>query len=1348
MKVKNAVKKITFALCSVLLSATMFVSTGAISAVAEGLSQPVGGNYFKSDYNSKSELKAAGEKVRDQIRDEGHVMLKNEDDILPLAKGTKISVFGKNYGYAGFSASEFANEGFEINNELVKFYGDSSRSGTGLASISHANVTMSGLLIGETPVANYDATVEASYENYNDAALVYFYRSVGEGRDAPRTMLWDGVSYGTAWNENCTQVVPGARSGDDHYLQLDQNEADLLQYVGDRFDTVVVVLVSGAQMETGFLDDPNHYAYHENIKAAFWTGGASGLARILSGKVNPSAKTVDTWYRDFKLDPTWQNCTNNLSINGNRYSNLSSWGDYLNRYVIYQEGIYIGYRYYETRGYLEGDAPYTSPSDGDRAFHGTTTTEWSSWYDANVIYPYGYGLSYTTFTQEIVDKEPAANSVLSSDGTITVQVKVTNTGTVAGKEVVQLYYTAPYTESGIEKAYVVLGAFGKTDILQPGASEIVTLKMDVRDMSSYDWNDANGNGFKGYELDPGEYTIRLMANAHEEIEHYSYTISSGVRYETSEETGEKIENRFDKVSNYLVEEVKKQYMSRADFEGTFPSMSIELTAPQWVVDGLKEWMVSNGVSTRDPSADEGMPYYTEEMPTTEAENGLVLSDMYGKDYDDEAWSDFLDQLSYQELVKLATQGSYYSGVNIPRLGITKQVNTDGIGGLVAYAHHSEAVGSTNNIGWGAQVLLAASWNTELAYQKGRIVGNEGLWGGSLSNTRLPGWYAPGVNIHRTPFGGRNSQYFGEDGFFAGRMAAQIVKGAKDKGMFCYVKHFGLNEQESNRLGVLTWANEQSMREIYLKGFELCVTEGGTTAIMSALNRVGYTWTGGSYELLTEILRNEWGFKGCVVTDSYMGDTSNLSNADQMIRAGGNLALGNASLRYNKETATTVSVLREMAHGLLYMHANSMALNDSDKPIDPPKLTAYKGSVLPTGSYMFPFAASVATATINEKWPEYSASDIVYTLAEGSNPLPAGLTLNEDGTITGTPTEQAENYRITVNATLDGETMKTTFTLNITSGSAEIVYSAATGELETATVGHDYSVSVATAEYFAPSATEDEIAALPKITYALKNGSSLPAGLRLTEGGKIIGRPTEQCLDYRFSVMAKADGMTSKTVEYSITVLAEMTFEGKELKEGRFGENYLDRVQLAECDNEVTYRLKEGSTLPAGLTLTEGGYIAGKPTQTVKDHKFIVEAVSKYSETKEAEYSISIAIKFGTNTVAPDAAAGEEYSTRIDTVQGSGSVKYSLKAGNALPEGMTLSEDGKISGTPTKAGVYKVTFVADAGENGSDEITLTFYVAGTVNETEQTTVYVGVACGAVVLAFVVFRPKKSKKKNKK
>ena len=851
-------------------------------------------------------------------------MLKNEDNALPLKTGAKISVFGKSTTKGTvFSSQSYADKGFSVNPELVKFYGDNNRSGNGTASMEHGNYTLSGLITGETPVASYDDTVKNSYAEYNDAAIVYFYRSVGEGRDAPRTMAWDGSSYKI--NANSNKPVDGARNVDDHYMQLDQNEADLLKHVNDNFNKVVVVLVSGAQIETGFLDDKNHYAYQPNIKAAFWSGendwNYQGLPSILKGEVNPSAKTVDTFYRDFKLDPTWQNFGNQLTYDGNFYTNGTS--DFAKAYVVYSEGIYMGYRYYETRGVEEGIGAYTS---ADGYFHGTTTKEWKDWYSAHVVYPYGYGLSYTTFKQEIVETSPEAQSELTKDGTIKVKVKVTNTGSVAGKDVVQLYYTSPYTKGGIEKAHVVLGDFNKTKMLAPGESDTLTVSFKVKDMASYDWDDKNANGFKGYELDPGQYTVRLMRDSHTEIASVNYKLTAAVRYYTTEDTTVSSTNIFDTVSNYLTEEVGKQYMSRADFKGTFPTANVKLTAPDYVINGMNEWN-----SSRDAALDQTKPYYTDKMPTTGAENGIMLKDLFGLDYNDEKWGQFLDQLTVDEMTKIVTQGNYWSGIDIPRLGITKEVNTDGIGGMFIYGGiHSDKVGSFSATSWGSQLLLAASFNKELAYQKGRIIGNEGLWGGSKEYSKVAGYYAPGVNLTRSPFGGRNADYFSEDGLLAGKLAAKIISGAMEKGVFCFFKLFAVNDQEHARIGLMTWASEQAMREIYLKPFEIAVTEGGAMNCMAAYTRLGTKFCAGHKELLTDFLRGECGMKGFVVSDMYKDRYKN-EQLPLFLMAGcdlpdGDIASANIYEKYSKNYSAVVTRMKDAAKRILYATAQSNAMN--------------------------------------------------------------------------------------------------------------------------------------------------------------------------------------------------------------------------------------------------------------------------------------------------------------------------------------------------------------------------------------------------------------------------------------
>ena len=1312
------------------LLASTFCTTNILqNAHAAMLEEPAYGNYFVSDYDTRNEAITAAEELNKEIYGEGVVLLKNESDALPLGNAAKISLFGKNSnslltGGSGSGAGgggsvtqlvqALNNEGFQLNPTLVNFYADNNASGSGRGSApGNGNVTP-GYNTGETPKEKYTDTIKSSFASYNDAAIVVISRISGEGFDLPRTMKWNGTTY-SSWGTDATQLVPGARSVDDHYLQLDQNEADLIQMCGEHFDKVIVLFNTGSQFETGFLDDPGHYAYHPNTKAALWIGypggtGLTALAKVLKGEINPSGKTVDTWARDFKLDPVWMNFANNMmegnsSLKGNQYENRpasggNGGGGYVSNYVTYTEDIYIGYRYYETRGYDEGTSAFNSSPEGENLIHGTTTTDWANWYNAHVVYPFGYGLSYTTFSQTL-------KSHTVEDGVVKVSVTVENTGSVAGKDVVQLYYTAPYTKNGIEKAHVVLSAFEKTKLLEAGEEQTLELTFDVRDMASYDWNDANNNSFKGYELEAGTYTIKLMSDSHTVISSFTYDETEGKTYATDAVTGNTVENRFDEVSKYITDDIHSHYLSRSDWEETWPETNYKVTASEYVENGLKEWEVSGGAQTRSPEADEDMPYYAEEMPTTGESHDLTLFDLIGVDYDDPQWELFLDQLTVKQYYDLAMGGSYGSGQNYADLGISRVPNADGPAGYIYGAP------SGTYMLWCSETVLASTWNKELAYEKGLSMGNQALWGNGAAQSRIGGWYAPAVNIHRSPFSGRNFEYYSEDGYLTGVLAAYQVQGAQSKGLFAYVKHFAVNDQESNRCGLLTWLSEQSMREIYLKPFEICVKVGETLGIMSSLNRIGYTWAGGSYELLTEILRNEWGFRGCVVTDSYMGDTSNLSNADMMIRAGGNLALGSASLKYNygtpeTATATTVTALRNAAHSILYAHANSCAMNTGSTPVTPKPIKTFTSETLQMGVTGAMYTASIANATANKELnPDANDSDIIYTLAEGSR-LPDGLSLSVNGIITGTPNEEVNNFRFTVVATLDDYSRTADFIISIVNANGSIVYEAET-ELGVIIIGKEYSVSVATAKIYKPDATPEEIEAFPAISYELKDASLLPEGLTLSKDGTVSGTPTKEAENYRFTVVASAIGYRDVELTFTFSVLYDLTFEGGVLKDGKFGANYVDRISPATAENAVTYELKSGSSLPNGLSFTADGYITGTPRETVTDFTFTVIAKSPFSVVREADYKITIGLAFNDISL-PDGQELAEYSTRVDTAQGAGNVTYTLKEGTSLPEGLTLSEDGVLSGTPTKAGVYNFTVVASADGKLSDEISLTLYIA--------------------------------------
>ena len=1342
---KNLLQKIIagVALSSICMTTALVVPASATKFYAS--EEPMFGNYFNSDYETRAEVIQANRVLNEVIEGEGLVLLKN-DSSLPIGGELKVSVFGKSsvnmFAHGNGSGSggnapvtdliqALNQEGFKVNSTLVNFYKDNSKSGSGRGTSPTNGQVSAGYNTGETPVSYYTSDIEATYDEYGDAAIVVFSRINDEGWDLPRTSLWNGSSYNT-WGSDATQLIPGARQWDDHHLQLDQNESDLLKYLGEHFDNVIVLLNTASQFEVGFLDDPGHYGYHENIKGCIWMGypGSSGnvaVAKALKGEINPSGRTIDTWSRDFKLDPTWQNFGNNLmevnaSEKGNQYSNLPKsdglgGGGYENNYVIYKEGIYLGYRYYETRGYEEGYDAYSSAGkgkadvvynallnkdvylsadkDGDNEIHGTTTTQWDSWYDSQVVYPFGYGLSYTTFDWEVVSTTPANNGILTDDSVITVQVKVTNTGSVAGKEVVQLYYTAPYTKGGIEKAHVVLAGFAKTKNIQPGESDVVTIELTARDMSSYDWSDANGNGFKGYELEQGIYEIKIMKDAHNVVDSFECIVQSDIKYEYSETTGNKIENRFDEVSNYLLTDEYANdgvgYMSRSDFAGTFPTNAFKLTASQAVIDGLNLW--DSCIDTSD------QPWYTDVMPTTGAKNGLVLQDLIGVEYNDPKWDLFMDQLYVTHLEHLAMVGGMAAGQNYAQFGIVRNVAADGPAGFGNGAPR----GATYSL-WCSGTMIAATFNVELARAYGVGVANEALWGNGSVNVAY--WYGPGANIHRSPFSGRNFEYFGEDGLASGIIGAAVVDGAQSKGLIPIIKHFAINDQETNRCGLITWLDEQTMREIYLKPFEIFVKDGGTMGMMSSLNKIGTEWAGGSYRLQVEILREEWGFNGVVITDAY---NRGWGHPDMMVRGGGNVILGSASLEWGNTSPTAVLALRNAAKGLLYAMANSMAMNTGSSPAAPRPLSSFETISLTTAVVNIDYKGSVASAHINsEAYPDVPDSEIVYTLKEGSS-LPAGLVLNPDGSISGTPTEEIPYANFTVVATYADYSKEATFTISIINPSGSIVYSPISTNLALASVGKEYTASVADASIVKPDATAEEIAKFPKISYYLADGSALPRGLTLNSDGTISGTSVIECENYEFTVVASALGYKDRAVTYTISIYNDLTFEATELKDGKFGESYLCSIATAECVNKVTYTLKPGCYLPNGLVLSESGYIVGKPMETVTDYEFTVIASAPYAEDVEVTFSITIGVAFGRNTALSDGTAGSEYFGAI-SANGASDLKYSLKEGSNLPDGLELSENGEITGTPTKAGVYRFTIVAEKDGKLGDEIELTLFVA--------------------------------------
>ncbi len=935
---------VTCVLLVLVIAVTSVVST--VPIVTNSISLVFGGEraniiedhrdeLYDREFHSKSEARSAAEEYVVEAESEGIILLKNEGDALPLAKeGANVSVFGKNsvdLVYTGSGSASTSSDsvktlydsleaaGIDYNPSLKEFYEDNSRSGSGRPDnpAMTSGQRLSGFETGETPVSSYNESLKDSYKEYGDAAIVVFSRIGGEGFDLPRTMATD-FTYQTAVN--------GAASPTDHYLETDANEEALLEYVKANFDKVIVVLNTGTTMEMADIQQD------EGIDAVLWMGfpgstGVMALGQILVGEdadgneISPSGHTTDTWVADFTKDPTWYNTGVYGSEFGNRYLYDGNTTDYA--FVNYEEGIYVGYRYWETRDYEEKQA------DPD-----------STWYEDNVVYPFGYGLSYTTFSWEVTF-EKADGSQISADDVIEVSVKVTNTGEHAGKDVVQLYYTAPYYEGGIEKAHVVLGDFVKTKLLAAGESETYTLSIAVKDMKSYDYSGANENDNKGYELDRGNYTVGICANAHETRASATYELEETVILSTDTDANGNtvtVENRFDDVSAGIFgTNTAESYVTRADFAGTVPTDYLP-DSERTLTAELKETLDNTSTKLKYTASDEGMPWeVTGEAPsTTPVNNGISLMDMLydengeyvgSVDFDDERWDDLIAQISLDEMKTLVGYAAFRTNAVAGVDGVVNKPLTteaDGPTGFTSFISESSIYGTCSYQG---ECVTGATWNVELARRMGELIGEEGLVGNEKGDGMpYSGWYGPAVNIHRSQFAGRNWEYYSEDGLLSGKLAAEVVQGARSKGVYCYVKHFAVNDQETDREynGILVWANEQSIREIYLKPFELAVKEGGATGMMSSFNRLGMTWAGGSYALLTEVLRNEWGFQGAVITDYSM---NRYTYVDLMIRAGGDLFLTQDTKNFYKEDdATQIAMLRRATKNVLYTVANSNAMS--------------------------------------------------------------------------------------------------------------------------------------------------------------------------------------------------------------------------------------------------------------------------------------------------------------------------------------------------------------------------------------------------------------------------------------
>ena len=811
---------------------------------------------------------ASATQLCENIADEGIVLLDN-DGTLPMAKNSKLNVFGwastnPCYGGTGSGALSDAyptvtlleglkNAGFELNTELSDFYTSyrADRPEVGMFSQDWT--------LPEPEAAQYTDEMMNNAKAFSDTAMVVITRVGGEGADLPTDVSQVTYDAGHSYND----FEPG-----DHYLQLSKTEKDMIDLVCKNFDKVVVVYNGANAMELGWVKD------YSQIKSVVWCAGTgqsgfNALGSILCGDVNPSGRTIDTFVYDLTQTPTANNFGNFTYTNMDEFKASSFGADTIPAFVNYVEGIYVGYKFYETAA-AEGLIDY----------------------DKTVVYPFGRGLSYTTFTQTL-------NSVTEADGTITVDVTVTNTGSASGKEVVEVYYNPPYTNGGIEKASANLIGFAKTSELAPGASENVTVTFKAEDMASYD---TYGKGC--YVLEKGDYVISINADSHTVLDSKVYNVASDIVYDASNKRESDVEvadNKFDFAEGNVT------YLSRADgfanyAEATAAPADFELPAE------AKATFYNN--SNWNP---EDFNNADDVAPTTGAKNGLKLKDMVGVDYNDAQWDAFLDQLTVADMDSLIALGGYQS-VAVDSIGKVQAVDCDGPASI------NNNFTKQGSIGFPSAVMIAATWNTDLAHDFGTSIGK------MADDMDVSGWYAPAMNIHRSAFAGRNFEYYSEDGVLSGAMAANAIMGSQEQGVYAFMKHFALNDQETNRCGMLcTWSNEQAIREIYLKPFEISVKDADCHAVMSSFNYIGTRWTGGCKELLKNVLRGEWGFVGFVETD-YFG-VSGYMTADQCVRNGNDLMLCTTGNDFNTVTVLTNSskqALRESAKNILYTVVNSRA----------------------------------------------------------------------------------------------------------------------------------------------------------------------------------------------------------------------------------------------------------------------------------------------------------------------------------------------------------------------------------------------------------------------------------------
>ena len=877
---------------------------GIVVAISMMLSGPLAtllNNATLTKYMLSDATVSKANELAKEVQSEAITMLKNDDSNLPLSN-KKVNVFGwgsTNPVYGGTGSGSMSDQydtvslldgmkeaGLETNADLSKLYTD-YRADRPVVAMWSQDWTLP-----EVPADQYSDSLLSDAKSFSDEAVVVLTRVGGEGADLPTNMKAKTITY-----KNNSKDYDDFQDGE-HFLQLSKTERDMIDLVTKNFDKVTLVYNGANAFQFDFLSN------YPQIKSVLWCPpagqtGFSALGDVLAGETNPSGKTSDTFVKDLTKTPVFNNTDGAAAASSSSvgtdgafvYDNVDDLAatytaftgrenTVLPSFVNYVEGIYVGYKFYETA-----------------ADEGLIN------YDDTVIYPFGYGLSYTSFEQKMGD-------VSHKDGKVTFDVTVTNTGDTAGKDVVEVYYNPPYTDGGIEKASKNLVAFEKTGKLEPGASETVKIEFDDDDMASYDNKNA-----KAWVLEKGDYDISIQSDSHHVIDSEKINVADTITYDSESNTHNDDQTVATNQFDYAAGDVT--YLSRANHFANY----VEATAAPTnfsMSDEVKAAFTNNG--NYDPTKYDDD---SDEMPTTGAKNGLRLADMYGKDYDDADWEKLLDELTFDDMDNLIANGGY----GTPAVSSVGKIQLTDADGPASLNNNFTGVGS---IGFPASTAFACTWNKDLAKQFGEMIGD------MAHDMHVAGWYAPAMNIHRNAFSGRTFEYFSEDSLLSGVMASNEIAGAKGKGVYSFMKHFALNDQETKRTEMLcTWTNEQAMREIYLKPFEMSVKEGGAQAVMSAFNYIGNTYAGGNNVLLNTVLRDEWGFKGFVLTDYFGG--YGYQNGDQEIRNGNDSMLATTSItnHITDKSATSVKAMRTAAHNILYTAANGWQYENGEPKVDTP-----------------------------------------------------------------------------------------------------------------------------------------------------------------------------------------------------------------------------------------------------------------------------------------------------------------------------------------------------------------------------------------------------------------------------